>query len=216
MATFDIRLRTGTTLHPDCDPSDYVSVYTGVILYSRERDGRVFKAGRVKAYRIHAGLAERGGESTFDVCDAYSQELHEVYAALFDAKTDDLKDDVRDGFDAIEPDVLVLDYVLLHPRWRGLRLGLLAARKLIDLLGGGCGLTVAHIAPLYAGADEFTNVPAGWVPRHANKEERHEAVKKLRGYFRRMGFRRIAGTRFHGLSMSQIVPTLAELLRPTK
>jgi hypothetical protein len=53
----------------------------------------------------------------------------------------------------------VLGYVLLHPKWRGLRLGLLAARKMVDLVGGGCGLVVSHIAPLRDDAYDMLRVP---------------------------------------------------------
>jgi hypothetical protein len=66
-----------------------------------------------------------------------------VYAALFDPQADAIKDEVREQFDGFDADVLVLDYVLLSPKWRGPRLGLLAARKVIDLLRGGCGLAVS-------------------------------------------------------------------------
>jgi hypothetical protein len=38
----------------------------------------------------------------------------------------------------------------------------------------------------------------------------------LRRYFKRMGFERIAGTRFHGLSLARMTPTLSDLLRPSK
>jgi hypothetical protein len=105
---------------------------------------------------------------------------------------------------------LVLDYVVLHPRWRGLRLGLLAVRKLIDLVAGGCGLVVAHIAPLRHDAD----VPRPWLPRLATREARRDAVVKLRRYFRQMGFERIGRTSYYALSMARRTPTLGELLRP--
>ena len=52
----------------------------------------------------------------------------------------DLKDDIRTAFEANDPDVLVLDYVLLSPRWRGLKLGLLAVRKALALAGVGQGV----------------------------------------------------------------------------
>src|SRR5262249_5825398 len=70
-----------------------------------------------------------------------------------------------------------------------------------------------YIAPLNPEAGEFRKVPKGWIPRHSDGEER-EARKKLRGYFRQVGFRRIGGTRFFGLSLSQVTPTLADLIRP--
>ncbi len=161
-----------------------------------------------------AGLAHEAGEPLFDVCDAHSQEMLEVYAALFDPEDDDLSQAVRDQFDAFDSDILVLDYVLLSPRWRGLKLGLLAARKMIDLLGGGCGLVVSRFVPLNPDAGEFSKVPAGWIPRHGSVDEVRAARRKLRLHFRRMGFERIRGTRFHGLSMSRVVPTLEDLLRP--
>jgi hypothetical protein len=216
MASFDIVLQTGGSLHPGGEPDDYIADYTGLIRCTRDRDGRVFKVGKVKAYRIHAGLAADHGESLFDACDCHSQQMHDLYAALFDPKQEDLKEAVRDQFDGVEADVLVLDYVLLAPRWRGLKLGLLAARKVIDLLGGGCGLTVADIAPLDPDAGEFLKVPPGWISRHADEEDRREGRRKLRRHFRRMGFERIKGTRFFGLSMARVLPTLSDLIKPSR
>jgi hypothetical protein len=214
MAFFDIVLQTQGSLHPGGDPDDFISTHTGVIRCTRDRDGKVFKVGRAKAYRIHADLAREAGESVFEVCDAHSQQMCEVYEGLFDAAEDDLRASIRRRFDIMDTDVLVLDYVLLSPRWRGLRLGLLAARKTIDLLGGGCGLVVCHIAPLNPDAEEFRTVPPGWIPRHRDVDERRPAAAKLKRHFGRMGFERIRGTRFHGLSLARVVPTAEDLLKP--
>jgi hypothetical protein len=133
--------------------------------------------------------------------------MHDVYAALFDPDADDL----RARFEA-SSDVLVLDYVLLSPKWRGLGVGLLAVRKLLDLLGGGCGLVVSSIAPLNPDSREFFDVPEGWIPRPADEEAR----KKLRRYFGRMGFGRIGRRDLDGLSLSQVTTTLPDLILPEK
>jgi hypothetical protein len=111
-------------------------------------------------------------------------------------------------------DCLVLDYVVLHPRWRGLRLGLLAARKMVDLLGGGCGLTVAEVLPLDPRVYELVGVPASWIPGHDTAESRLEAREKLRRYVERLGFERVGRTDSYGLSMARKTLTLADLLRP--
>jgi hypothetical protein len=75
-------------------------------------------------------------------------------------------------------------------------------------------LVVSRIAPLYPDAEEFKKVPAGWIPRHGSVDERRAATARLRRHFRRMGFEHIRGTRFQGLSMARVVPTLEDLLRP--
>jgi hypothetical protein len=213
MTFFDIVLRTEAGLHPDGEPNDFVSEFTGVIRCSGE-DGVVRRVGKVRAYRIHAGLAADCGESLFDVCDAHSHETHVLYSLLYDPEADHFKEDIINRFHAMESDCLVLDYVLLHPKWRGVRLGLLAARKMVDLLGGGCGLVVSHIAPLRHDVHEMLRVPKSWLPRHRTKEARRDAQVKLRRYFRQMGFERIGRSSYYALSMARKTPTLADLLRP--
>src|SRR5262249_17268979 len=118
MAFFNLVLQTSGTLHPDGEPDDFISEHTGVIRFTRD-NGQVVTVGKVKAC-LHADLAHEAGATVFDVCDAHSQATHDLYAALFDPVEDDLKEPIRGRFDAAESDVLVLDYILLSPRWRGL------------------------------------------------------------------------------------------------
>jgi hypothetical protein len=215
VASFDLVLRTSGSLHRHGEPDRFISTHTGWVVCTRDHDGKACKVGMVKAYRIHTELAMQAGESVFDVCDAHSRQMHDVYAALFDPATDDLQESVRDQIDGFNSDVLVLDYILLSPRWRRLKIGLLAARKLIDLLGGGCGLAVSWVYPLNPDADEFSKVPAGWIPRHADEAEERDARRKLRRYVGRMGFERIGRTRLDGLSLAWVTPTLADLIWPS-
>ena len=135
---------------------------------------------------------------------------------MIDPETDYFTHDIVRRFMAMDPDLLVLDYVVLSPRWRGLKLGLLATRKMVDLLGGGCGLVVYHIAPLRRDAYRMLRVPKNWLPRQKSIEGRKRAVVTLRRYFRQMGFERIGRTCYYGLSMARKVPTLAELLKPSR
>jgi hypothetical protein len=214
VSCFDVILRTEGSLHPDGEPDRFISHHTGIIRRTREGDHKTATVGLVRAYRIHGALAEAAGESLFDVCDCHSQEMHNLYAALFDPEGDGLREDIRESFDVLDPDILVLDHVLLAPRWRGLKLGLMVARKMIDLLGGGCGLAVCWAYPLNPDAGEFAKVPAGWIPRHGGEAEEMEARQKLRRHFGRMGFRRVGRTRYDALSVSQATPTLEDIVRP--
>jgi hypothetical protein len=214
MGSFEIILQTETSLHAHGEPSDFISQYVGLIRYERDRDGKLFKVGKLGAYRINAALASDHGEPLFDVCDAHSHEMHFCHTLLYEPDGYTFKEQLVERFDALETDCLVIDYVLLHPKWRGLKLGLLAVRKMIDLLGGGCGLTVCHIAPLNPDATEFRKIPKSWIPHQQSPEERKEASVKLRGYFRLLGFERLGRSPIYGLSMARKMPTVLELLKP--
>ena len=214
MTLFDIVLSTRASLHPEGEPDEFISPYGGIIRAEGD-DGIGHRVGRVHAYRVHMGLAANHGESLFEVFDAHSHQTFDIYKALFDPETDYFTEAIIRQFEAMDSDLLVLDYVVLNPRWRGLRLGLLAARKVVDLLGGGCGLVVSHIAPLRHEAHDMLRVPKSWLPWHKTEQDRKQAVVKLRRHFRLMGFERIGRTCYYGLSMTRLTPTLSDLLRPS-
>jgi hypothetical protein len=213
MGRFNIEFRTSATLHPGDEPDEFISTHEGVIRYERERDGRLFTVGKLKAYRIHAGLATNHGESLAEVCDAHSAELHEAHTLLYEPDGYGFREELVERLDALEADCLLIDYVVLHPKWRGLRLGLLALRKAVDVLGGGCGLAVCNIAPLDPDAYEHIGVPESWIPRHRTRIERKEATVKLRRYARQMGFVRLGRSPYYALLMNHVTPTAGELLR---
>ena len=215
MTLFDLVLSTRASLHPEGEPDEFISAYAGIIRAEGD-DGVGHRVGRVHAYRVHMGLAANQGESLFDVFDAHSQPMHDLYAALFDPETDFFTEAIIRQFEAVDSDLLVLDYVVLNPRWRGLKLGLLAARRLVDLLGGGCGLVVSHIAPLRHEAHDMLRVPKSWLPWHKTEQDRKQAVVKLRRHFRLMGFERIGRSCYYGLSLARLTPTLSDLLRPSR
>jgi hypothetical protein len=213
MTFFDLVLQTTASLHPDGEPEEYISEYKGFVRADGE-DGAVRRVGKAHAYRIHAELVAEAGESLFEVCDAHSHEMHVLHTLLYEPDDYGFNEKLVAQFDAMACDCLVLDYVVLHPKWRGLKLGLLATRKLVDLLGAGCGLVVSDIRPLNQDAPSLLRIPASWVPRNATPEAEKLAARKLRRYFRRMGFERIGRTPYYGLSMSRVTPTLADLLKP--
>jgi hypothetical protein len=188
VASFNIRVRTGGTLHPDGDPSDFVSSYAGIITCTDDT-GEETRVGKLTALRVHAGLAQDTDEPLFDVCDSHSQELANLHTLLYEPDGYSFREPLMLRFEAMESDFLVLDYVVLNPKWRKLKLGLLAVRKFVDLVGGGCGLVVSCIAPLRHDAARLIGVPRAWLPWHEGKADRRVAAVKLRGHFRGMGFR---------------------------
>ncbi len=182
MASFDLRLHTRSSLCVEGEPSDFITHHHGEVVCSDDDTGAETLAGRVKAYRLHAGLALEHGEPLFDVCDSHSHEMHVFHTLLYEPHGYNFREPLATRFEAFDTDLLVLDYVVLDPRWRGLKLGLLVARKLIDLLGSGCGLVVSEVATLRRVAYKSLDVPAGWIPRQNTKAERSRGIVSLRAY----------------------------------
>jgi hypothetical protein len=212
VASFDIILRTRTSLHADGEPTNFISAYSGIITCTDDESGAVTKVGRVAALKVHAGLALDAGESLFDVCDVHSRELHCIHTILYQSDEYGFRKKWVRKFDAVDTEFLLLDYVVLSPKWRKLKLGLLAVRKLVDLIGGGCSLAVSLIAPVRADASKIVGVPKSWLTRFESKEQRREAILKLRRYFIQMGFVRLGRTPYYALPLNQVTPDAAELL----
>lgn len=214
MAFFDVVLQTGACLTPIGGSSDFVSRHVGVIRKHNDDDDKVTKIGKIRAYRIHVVQAAKQGVSLFEVCDDHSDELHRIHAALFEPGEYDFNEEVFQKFQPMDADCLVLDYVVIHPKWRGLKLGLLAVRKVIDLVGDGCGIVVGEMLPLSPHAPQILKVPATWVPVPETDEDFAAAKNKLRWHFRKMGFSRIGRTAYFGLSMARVAPTADDILKP--
>src|SRR6516162_2511954 len=125
MTLFDIVLSTRASLHPEGEPDEFISAYAGIIRAEGD-DGVGHRVGRVHAYRVHMGLAANQGESLFDVFDAHSQPMSNLYAALFDPETDYLTEAIIRQFEAIDSDA--------RPRLRRLKSAL--ARSEARAIGG--------------------------------------------------------------------------------
>ena len=195
MGRFDILCETCLPLCSYDEPDDFVVPYTATIRH----DGETI--GEVVLYKVLLGLALNYRQNSCEVFDAHSAELLDVYEALFDPDTDDFWEDIEQDFQPVANDLLIIDSITLDPKWRGLKIGLLALRKLIDLLDGDCGLVVCRPYPL-----ENADTP----------EQIRQGKLKLRRYFKKLGFERIGRTGFYGLSTTLITPKFRDVLRQSR
>ena len=183
------------------DLEDYVVEHAGEIRYHGDEDeGPVppaVKVGEFRVQRVLGSLAQEAGEDIFEVCDAASQELHEACYTLFSLKTRQPRKWIQDVYGAYTSDFLLIESIVLDPKWRGLKVGLLVLRRLIDLFAPSEAMVVCQ--PFAFGA--------------ANEEQWREGTVKLRRYVRRLGFRRLRRSRFYGLSTANVIPTAVEVLR---
>jgi hypothetical protein len=213
MASFDLTVQTRVSLPRFGEPFEFITEYTGVIRkYSDDSDSSV-PIGKLKALYLHVGLAIDASMSLYDICDDHSEELHGLHTRFFEADSYELRESISEQFDVMACDVLVLDYVALHPKWRGLKLGLLAVRRIIDLLAQGCGLVVSEVLPLAPHAPRLVKIPQSWVPIHKTEEDLRAGTKKLRHYFRQVGFERVGRSPYYALSVAKLATPAQDLLK---
>lgn len=192
MSRFDILCETNIPLSSYDSPDDFVIEHTATICH----DGEAI--GQVVLHKVLLGLACQYDQDLSAIFQTHSAELLAIHAALFDPTTDEFWADVERRFRPCGTDVLVIDAVVLDPQWRGQKLGLLALRRLIDLLGSDCALVVAHPRPL---------------GKSVKAADRREGTAKLRLYLKQLGFRRVARTGFYALSTNLITPKFEDFLQ---
>jgi hypothetical protein len=198
--SFHVTLKTTAPVGEYQGVESYVADYTATLWARPDGVGEATVAGRIRACHAMLGLALNHKESFWDVCDAHSGDLLAAALALFDPETADFHEDVTEEFDCASSDLLFFQSLRLAPRWRGLRLGLLAVRAVADRLESGCGLIVCDPLDL-RDADEAGKATAG----------------QRRRYWRRLGFRPLRrDRRLYALSPSQLAPTVDDLLRAGK
>jgi hypothetical protein len=189
------------SLHENFVEADFVHSIVGRITVGRESGGER-DAGRIGASLVQFSEALDHGISTERLGDGISCQISEYWKCLFDLETGNLKQEVLDEYEVIDLDLLIIDYVELHPKFRGLGIGVSVIHRTIDLFGAGCGLIACKPWPL-----QFT--PAAASDRKALKKLKgpaighDEALRKLRTYWSRLGFWPLGNSGIYLLSMSQ-------------
>lgn len=198
---------------------EYVAPFSGDIICRREdpQEGlepspeRDQIVGRFQGYVIQAARAINDGVDLLDHCDAHSQDICDYAAAFYDKDggfKEELEAEFMDGGSG--QNLLIIDEIALHPAHRGRLVGLRTLRRLMEVLGDGCGFAATIPHPLQFqqdGVDELAQHP---------ERSRKRAEQQLALYIDRLGFERLPGTRMYAWSLAQRLPDLEIVGRPAK
>jgi hypothetical protein len=197
-----IEFAVRASLHEEYADSDFVHSILGRVSAKSEDLGDEEDAGYIRASLVQFGEAMDHGISTDRLGDGIEGSIAEYWELLFDLETGYWREEIRDEYEASGCDLLIIDCVEIRPRWRGMGVGPTAVDRTIDIFGPGCGLIACRPWPL-----QFT--PAFARDRKALKRlgapgvGQDEAVRKLRGYWSRLGFWPLGETGIYLLSMAQ-------------
>jgi GNAT superfamily N-acetyltransferase len=162
--------------------------------------------GEALAFLVRSDLSLAYG-SLFQVMDAHSQTLSDVYSALF--RENDESINRLDEYDIFGTNILFIDYLYLHPEYRGYGLGRPILMGIIEEIS--CGADVVIIEPVPVRFEDEDKNAKLQLP-FLNDEEYELARKKLCDYWKPLSFKPVEGTeRFQFLSVNIMHPSVNEL-----
>jgi GNAT superfamily N-acetyltransferase len=199
MGSFSIICRAELEVNCEADLANFAVEHEADIVYHADEgdDPGPRKVGHVRFWRVLISAARDAGEDSYEVCDAANQELHDAWCTLFSPKTRDLRPSIQDRFYLMSPDLLLIEWIELDPEWRGLGVGLLVLRRIIEAYAPEGGLVVCQ---------PWTATPDG-------QARDDQGTVRLRMYLRRLGFRRVRMSPFYGFSTTHSLPSPTDLIK---
>jgi hypothetical protein len=185
----------------DSVEDDFVHSIAGRIIAEAESHGEE-DAGQISASLVQFGEALDHGISAERLGDGISGDISEYWEHLFDAETGSPKEEIQNEFEVVDLDLLIIDYVAIHPKFRGLGIAESAIHRTIDIFGTGCGLVACKPWPLQftpSIADDQVALKRLALPNVSKAE----ATRKLRSYWSRLGFWPVRNSGIYLLSLSQ-------------
>ena len=185
----------------DSVETDFVHTILGRITAEPQSRGKE-DAGHIGASLVQFGEALNHGISAERLGDGISGDISEYWEHVFDVEAGYPKEEIQNEFEVVDLDLLIIDYVTVFPKFRGLGIAESAIHRTIDIFGAGCGMVACKPWPL-----QFTPSVAGdpealkkLAPPDVGKAE---ALRKLRSYWSRLGFWPLGNTGLYLLSVSQ-------------
>ena len=181
--------------------TDFVHSIAGRIIAEPEGGGKE-DAGQIGASLVQFAQALDHGISAERLGDGISGDISEYWEHLFDVETGYLKEEVQNEFEVVDLDLLIIDYVAIHPKFRRLGIAGSAIRRTIGVFGVGCGLVACKPWPLQftPSVAEDPEALKALAPPNVGKAE---ALRKLRSYWSQLGFWPLGNTGIYVLSVSQ-------------
>jgi len=191
------------------DPIDFVYAYRGRVVDQDDATERRRTIGRFELRYVDIGAAMDAEQDIFEIFEATSETLTEVYEGLFDGsgRVITLVEDLLQS--VMNPNILVIERIEIVRSAAGRGLGRAVLKRLMERFAGGVSLVVLKAFPLQF---EPKGQPSGhWrarlLPRgrFAGIDE-EAATIRLRQYYSEIGFKLIPKTSLMALSLDLHLP----------
>ena len=183
------------SLHEDYVDKDFVHSILGRIFARIEDDGDEKEAGYIRASLVQFGEAMDHGVSTERLGDGIDGNIAEYWERLFDSDSGYWKEEIQGEYEVLECDLLIIDCVEVHPKFRGRRIGPSVFDRTIDIFGASCGLVACKPWPLQF-TPAYARDPKALKRLKAPSVGRDGVIHKMRAYWSRLGFRPLGEPEF--------------------
>lgn len=188
---------------PDDEDDDFrlnPDIFEGMIHVTDDQTGEQRYAGIWCAYHVDIERAIQEGEDTFAVVDDTDQALFDLCDALYQANFTRFKPTVRQLFpeQVTTPNVLVIDYLAVHPDFIGQGVGRVAMEQIIEKCRLRANLVALATVPLQDGFEPYWPSMEPGSPYRLDygklDPDTERATAKLQAAFSAMGFQRLSDT----------------------
>lgn len=201
-----------TFFDENTEPERFIHRYKGKIIDCDNNEER--KAGKFSARVIDVRGAMFDGCDIFDVFDSEGGAMS-CYENLYESDTEDFNEKTRDvafgGDYPWNPNILILDYLLVRPEFRGKGLGLHTIRALIQRLRQGVGLVALKPFPLQFEIGAVESPEYRKKGLHLFRLAEEQARRKLLEHYALLGFREVPDTGYMVLNPETKLPSVEEL-----
>lgn len=132
-----------STLIPNAD-SGLITWWKVLVTQAKDGPGPAMVVATARAAMIHVSHALTLGEPLYDVLDADSAELEELYEVFFDPDREEIDDDPTEN--GIGDGMLYVTDLEISNAWRQRNADLAIVGRLAETIGMGCGTVVLEAA----------------------------------------------------------------------
>jgi len=210
-----VQYQVSQWLGPDGD--DFMLPMEGIIYGEADEEDPVkkIKLGDLKMYLVQVGNVINQEASLPFVLDRY-QQIMDAGSALFNDSFDDYSPWIQHRYEeAFAGDnILLLDRLTLEPEVRGQRLGLAVLHRAILDWSSGCSFIVMKPFPLQYEGGKPNPKKVAELRLEQFKASKAESFRRLRNYYKRLGFERIGRSDIYARFAHDKMPTYEELSIP--
>jgi hypothetical protein len=205
----------------DIDGDDTFILSVDGTIYGEAVDEKCLESkielGELKLFVIKVGNAISAGASLPVILDTYQQTL-DAGCVLFNDSFDDYSPGVKDKFEDAyaSDDILLLDRLNLNPLVRGQRLGLAALWRGMQDWSAGCSLVAIKPFPVQFEGGGCNTENVSKLQLEGFKGSKIDSFRRLRNYYEKLGFERIARSDIYALCTHGTAPSWKSLSIPDR